>query len=136
MVYFSKIAGSFGSRMLEKMGWTAGTGLGVEGAGIVTPVESKLRPQKTGIAFKGFKEKTEQSKREAKRRGDNISDEEEDEKTKKTRRKVREAQQMRSDTWKEGQNTRHEQIIAEAGQESVVPRIGHVIDATGAVVRT
>ena len=43
---------------------------------------------------------------------------------------------MRSDTWKEGQNTRHEQIIAEAGQESVVPRIGHVIDATGAVVRT
>jgi len=60
MVHFSKIAGSFGSRMLEKMGWTAGTGLGVEGAGIVTPVESKLHPQKTGIAFKGFKEKTDQ----------------------------------------------------------------------------
>ena len=143
MVHFSRIAGSFGSRMLEKMGWAAGTGLGVEGAGIVTPIESKLRPQKMGIAFKGFKEKTEQSKREAKRRGENISDEEEDEKTKKMRRKVREAEQKRSDIWKKPKKVKtkvehktYEQIVAEAGQESVVPGIGQIIDATGVVVRT
>ena len=143
MVHFSKIAGSFGSRMLEKMGWTTGTGLGVEGAGIVTPIESKLRPQKMGIAFKGFKEKTEQSKREAKRRGENVSDEEEDEKTKKMRRKVREAEQKRSDIWKKPKKVKtkvehktYEQIIAEAGQESAVPGIGQIIDATGAIVRT
>jgi len=143
MMHFSKIASSFGSRMLEKMGWTAGTGLGVEGAGIVTPIESKLRPQKMGIAFKGFREKTEQSKREAKRRGENVSDEEEDEKTKKMRRKVREAEQKRSDIWKKSKKVKtkvehktYEQIIAEAGQESAVSGIGQIIDATGAVVRT
>ena len=46
---------------------TAGVGLGTEGQGIVTSVESKLRPKGMGIAFKGFKEKTEQSKAEARR---------------------------------------------------------------------
>jgi len=95
--------------MFEKMGWTAGTGLGVKGVGIVTPVESKLRPQKMGIAFKGFKEKTEQSKREAKRRGENISDEE-DEKTKKMRRKVREVEQKRPDIWKKPKKIRTQDI--------------------------
>ena len=87
-----------------------------------------------------FKEKTEQSKREAKRRGENISDEEEDEKTKKMGRKVREAEQKRSDIWKKPKKVKtkvehktYEQIVAEAGQESVVPGIGHIIDA---IVRT
>ena len=103
------------------MGWTAGTSLAVKGTGIVTPMESKLRPQKMGIAFKGFKEKAEQSKREAKRREENISDEE-DQKTKKMRRKVREAEQKRSDIWKKPKKVKtkvehktYEQIIAEAG---------------------
>lgn len=143
MVHFSKISGSFGSRMLERMGWTAGTGLGVEGAGIITPIESKLRPQKMGIAFKGFKEKTEQSKREAKRRGEDVSDNEEDEKTKKMRKKVREAEQKRSDVWKKSKKVKtkiehktYEQIIAETGQGSAAPGIGQIIDATGAVVCT
>lgn len=45
-----------------------GAGLGPRGEGIVTPVESKLRPKGAGIAFKGFVEKTEQSKAEAKRK--------------------------------------------------------------------
>ena len=74
-----------------------------------------------GIAFKGFKEKAEQSKREAKRREENISDEE-DQKTKKMGRKVREAEQKRSDIWKKPKKVKtkvehktYEQIIAEAG---------------------
>jgi len=95
--------------MLEKVHWTAGTGLGVKGAGIVTPVESKLHPQKMGIAFKGFKEKTEQSKRKAKRRGENISDKE-NEKTKKMGRKVREAEQKRSNIWKKPKKVRTQDI--------------------------
>lgn len=44
-----------------------GTGLGTEGEGIVTPIESKLRPMRAGIAHGGFKEKTKQSVAEAKR---------------------------------------------------------------------
>jgi tuftelin-interacting protein 11 len=54
--------------MLASMGWEAGTGLGASRQGIIAPIESKLRPQKAGIAYKGFSEKTDQSKREAKRR--------------------------------------------------------------------
>lgn len=140
LAHFSKIQGSFGARMLAKMGWQAGTGLGVTGEGIVTPIESKLRPQKMGIAFKGFKEKTEQSKMEAKRRGEAVSGDE-DEDTKKFRRKAKEQAEKRSDVWKRPKKAKvkiehktYEQIIAEA-EEVATPAIGQIIDATGAVVR-
>jgi tuftelin-interacting protein 11 len=125
--------------MLAKMGWQAGTGLGVTGEGIVTPIESKLRPQKMGIAFKGFREKTEQSKMEAKRRGETNS-EDEDENVKKFRRKAKEQAEKRSDAWKRPKKSKvkiehktYEQIIAEA-EEITTPGIGQIIDATGAVV--
>ncbi|KAF8817454.1 Sip1/TFIP11 interacting protein [Phlegmacium glaucopus] len=140
LAHFSKIQSSFGARMLAKMGWQAGTGLGVAGEGIVTPIESKLRPQKMGIAFKGFKEKTEQSKMEAKRRGEAVSGDE-DEKTKKFRRKAKEQAEKRSDVWKRPKKSKikiehktYEQIIAEA-EEVAAPGIGQIIDATGAVPR-
>ncbi|PPQ73235.1 hypothetical protein CVT26_015038 [Gymnopilus dilepis] len=141
MAHFSKISGTFGARMLAKMGWQAGTGLGAAGEGIVTPIESKLRPQKMGIAFKGFREKTEQSKLEAKRRGEVVSDEE-DEKTKKFKKKAREQQEKRADAWKRPRKVKtkiehktYEQILAEAGEEAPPPGIGQIIDATGAVPR-
>ena len=139
LAHFSKMQGSFGARMLAKMGWQAGTGLGVTGEGIVTPIESKLRPQKMGIAFKGFREKTEQSKMEARRRGAAISDDE-DENTKRFRRKAKEQAEKRSDVWKHPKKRKvriehktYEQIIAEA-EEVAAPGIGQIIDATGAVV--
>ncbi|KAJ3510057.1 hypothetical protein NLJ89_g4888 [Agrocybe chaxingu] len=139
--HFSKIQNTFGARMLAKMGWQAGSGLGAEGEGIVTPIESKLRPQKMGIAFKGFKEKTEQSKLEAKRRGEVVSDDE-DAKTKKMRKKVKEQEQKRSDAWKRPKKVKtkvehktYEQILAETGEEVVALGIGQIIDATGAVPR-
>ena len=140
LAHFSKIQGSFGARMLAKMGWEAGTGLGVAGEGIVTPIESKLRPQKMGIAFKGFRERTEQSKMEAKRRGEAVSGDE-DEDTKKFKRKAKEQAEKRADVWKRPKKAKvkvehktYEQIIAEA-EEVASPGIGQIIDATGAVVR-
>jgi tuftelin-interacting protein 11 len=139
MAHFSKLQGSFGARMLSKMGWQAGTGLGTTGEGIVTPIESKLRPQKMGIAFKGFKEKTEQSKQEARRRGEVVSDDE-DAKAKKFRKKVKEQEEKRSDVWKRPKKVKtkiehktYEQIVAEAGVEVPAAGIGQIIDATGAV---
>lgn len=124
--------------MLSKMGWQAGTGLGASGEGIVTPVETKMRPERSGIAFRGFKEKTAQSKMEAKRRGEVVSDDETD---KKVRRKDKAAKEKRSDVWKNPKKVKtkiehksYEQILADAGDTSV-SGIGQIIDATGAVVR-
>ena len=140
MAHFHKLQGTFGAKMLAKMGWKAGTGLGVEGEGIVTPIETKLRPQKMGIAFKGFKEKTDQSKMEARRRGDILSDDE-DENTKKMRKKMKAAEQKRSEVWKRPKKPKtkiehktYEQILAEAGEEAPAIGIGQIIDARGPVV--
>ncbi|KAF8967737.1 GC-rich sequence DNA-binding factor-like protein-domain-containing protein [Flammula alnicola] len=139
--HFSKIQNTFGARMLAKMGWQAGSGLGTTGEGIVIPIESRIRPQKMGIAFKGFKEKTAQSKLEAKRRGEVVSDDE-DEKVKKYRKKAKEQQDKRSDAWKRPKKVKtktehktYEQILAEAGEAAPAPGIGQIIDATGAVPR-
>lgn len=141
-VHFSKISSTFGARMLEKMGWQAGTGLGTTGEGIVTPVESKLRPKGMGLAFKGFKEKTEQAKAEARRRGEVVSDDDEEARPRKGRKSKTE-QQERSDAWKKPKRVKkkiehktYEQIVAEAGQETPATGIGQIIDATGATVST
>lgn len=141
--HFSKISGTFGARMLAKMGWTAGTGLGTTGEGIVTPVESKLRPKGMGLAFKGFQEKTEQSKAEARRRGEVVSSDEEETKPKKGRKPEGKSEGERSDAWKKPKKSKpkvehktYEEIIAEAGQESQTTGLGQIIDATGATVRT
>ncbi|TFK75000.1 TFP11-domain-containing protein [Pluteus cervinus] len=140
--HFSGLQSTFGARMLEKMGWTIGTGLGAEGEGIVAPVESKLRPQRAGIAYKGFKEKTEQSKAEARRKGLEVSDDEEDIKVKKFKKKVKQQEEKRSDVWKRPKRVKvkiehktYEQIIAEAGTEQPPTGLGQIIDATGAVPR-
>lgn len=139
--HFNKLSGSFGARMLQKMGWQAGTGLGTTGEGIVTPVESKLRPERVGIAFRGLKERTEQSKNEARRRGEVVSDDE-DVKVRKARKKENEAKTKRSDAWKRPKKVKvkvehktYEQIVAEAEAGSAASSgLGQIIDATGAVV--
>lgn len=134
-VHFHKIGGTLGAQMLAKMGWKAGTGLGAAGEGIVIPIESKLRPKNVGIAYKGFREKTEQSKLEARRRGEVVSD---DEELPPTVKKAREAKEKRSEAWKQPKKVKtrvehktYEQIVAEAGQEPSAPSIGPIIDATG-----
>ncbi|KAF9218977.1 TFP11-domain-containing protein [Gyrodon lividus] len=137
--HFHKIGSTIGAQMLAKMGWQAGTGLGASGEGIVIPIESKLRPKNVGIAYKGFKEKTEQSKLEARRRGELVSD---DEELPAAVRKAKEAKEKRSDAWKKPRKIKtkvehktYEQIVAEAGQEPSAPSLGQIIDATGRTPR-
>ncbi|KAF8637621.1 hypothetical protein AX17_002690 [Amanita inopinata Kibby_2008] len=139
--HFSKLQGSFGAKMLEKMGWQAGTGLGAGGEGIINPIESKLRPQKMGIAFKGFKERTEQAKQEARRKGEVISDDEDPQK-RRLMKKAKEQEQKKSDVWKRPKKGKtklehktYEQILAEAGEELPPASLGQIIDATGAIPR-
>ncbi|KAH9000090.1 TFP11-domain-containing protein [Lactarius akahatsu] len=138
--HFRKLEGSFGARMLAKMGWQAGTGLGTESQGIVTPIESKMRPKNMGIAFKGFGERTEQSRAEARRRGEVVSDDEEV--GKKEVPKNRKADKS-SDAWKKPKRVKtkiehktYEQIVAEVGEDTAGPSgLGVIIDATGATPR-
>lgn len=79
---------SFAARMMAKMGYVPGQGLGVQGQGILAPIEVKLRPQGAGVG--AIKEKTEQAKAEARRaaalRGEALSDSD-SEKERKARKK-------------------------------------------------
>jgi len=91
---FAKFAShgtGFGLKMLQKMGWQMGKGLGAEGEGIINPIETKQRPTRMGIAFKGFDERTKQHKEEAARRGEVVSDEEMEETTPAKSKKRRDA---------------------------------------------
>lgn len=62
-----------GSRLLEKMGWTKGMGLGKEKAGIAAPIDVKLRPKGAGLGL--VDERTEAVKREQMVKGEMDEDE-------------------------------------------------------------
>ena len=53
---FEQHTKGFGQKMLEKMGYVAGQGLGSKGQGISRPVEAKVRPQKAGLGAGGHSE--------------------------------------------------------------------------------
>lgn len=80
---------SFGAKMMAKMGYVDGQGLGKEGQGRNLVVEANLRPQRIGLG--AVKEKTEQEREEEKRqarlRGEVLVDSDEEEKKKKAARK-------------------------------------------------
>ncbi|KAJ3475261.1 hypothetical protein NLI96_g11951 [Meripilus lineatus] len=76
-----------------------------------------------GITYKGFKKKTEQSKAEARHRGNTVSDNNEPSKMKKKGKKAS-GKGETSDAWKkpkkikiEVEHKTYEQIVAETGQE-------------------
>lgn len=158
MQALNKLQGSFGARMLSKLGWSAGSGLGKEGEGIIAPIDVKLRPQKMGLG--GVKERTEQSIKEAIRKGDMPAPEEKKKPQVKGGRGRKgvgrdadagetSAQASGSGTggeeWKRRKKLKskvvhltYEEILEQSGGAGGVPSgagLGVIIDATGATVR-
>ncbi|RDA92661.1 hypothetical protein CP533_3700 [Ophiocordyceps camponoti-saundersi (nom. inval.)] len=83
-------AKSFGARMMAKMGFVDGKGLGKDGQGRNVIIEANLRPQ--GVGLGAVKEKTaserKEEKRQAELRGEAIVDSDEEEKRRRKANKM------------------------------------------------
>ena len=119
-------AGSFAARMMAKMGYQEGQGLGASGHGRLEPIMTQARP--TGAGLGAVKEKTQQAKaeekRQAKLRGDKVLEDPENEDN--TRR--RKQSKVRGPS--KAKPSRPKQKISLEGL-AVPPVLQGIIDATG-----
>ncbi|KAL2866548.1 putative G-patch domain protein (TFIP11) [Aspergillus lucknowensis] len=131
-------ASSFGARMLAKMGYVHGRGLGSSGQGIVNPIEAQARPQ--GIGLGAVREKSKQARAEEKRaatlRGESVeesSDEEFQKNIKRHQRKDggRSDGEVRHVARKKPQFRTAREIEADMAGLEVPNVLKSLIDATG-----
>lgn len=91
---------SFAARMMAKMGYKEGQGLGTTGQGIINPIEAQARP--TGAGLGAVREKTKQARdeerRAAERRGETVEDSSDEEKRRRRKKKEERKTESRSGT--------------------------------------
>jgi len=131
---FEKHTKGFASKMMEKMGWTPGQGLGKEGVGIVQPIDVQVRPRNQGLAYNNFKEQTKavrEIEKEVKERNgikwDVESSGEEDEGGKGRRKKGKgEPKGEKVQSWKAGQQPGKRKVTYKSAQELLAEQLGNL----------